>query len=62
MTPGEKTVKATIDGKEESLTRSVTTARWTFVIDKQGKIAQKNMTVKAADDSKAILELIEKLK
>ena len=62
VTPGEKTVKATIDGKEEALTRSVTTARWTFVIDKQGKIAQKNSSVKAADDSKAILELIEKLK
>ena len=62
VTPGEKTVKATIDGKEEALTRAVTTARWTFVIDKQGKIAQKNSSVKAAEDSKAILELVEKLK
>jgi thioredoxin-dependent peroxiredoxin len=62
FTPGEKTVKATIDGKEESLTRTVTTLRWTFVIDKSGKIAQKNTTVKAAEDSKAILELVEKLK
>jgi peroxiredoxin Q/BCP len=62
VTPGEKSVKATIDGKEETLTRSVTTARWTFVIDKSGKIAAKNTTVKAADDSKAILELVEKLK
>jgi thioredoxin-dependent peroxiredoxin len=59
VTPGEKTVK-TPDGKE--LTRKVTTARWTFVIDKQGKIALKNTTVKAAEDSKAILELVEKLK
>ena len=62
VTPGEKTVKATIDGKEELLTRTVTTARWTFVIDKSGKIAAKNTTVKAAEDSKAILELVEKLK
>jgi len=62
VTPGEKTVKATIDGKEESLTRTVTTARWTFVIDKKGKVALKNTTVKAADDSKAILEAVEKLK
>ena len=62
VTAGEKTVKATIDGKEESLTRSVTTARWTFVIDKSGKIASKNKEVKAADDSKAIRELVEKLK
>ena len=62
VTPGEKTVKATIDGKEESLTRTVTTARWTFVIDKAGKIAAKNTMVKAAEDSKAIQELVEKLK
>ena len=61
VTPGEKTVKATIDGKEESLTRTVTTARWTFVIDKSGKIAAKNTMVKAADDSKAIQELIHGL-
>jgi peroxiredoxin Q/BCP len=40
----------------------VTTARWTFVIDKSGKIASKNKEVKAADDSKAIRELVEKLK
>jgi peroxiredoxin Q/BCP len=62
VTPGEKSVKATIDGKEETLTRSVTTARWTFVIDKSGKIASKNTMVKAAEDSKAIQELVEKLK
>lgn len=62
VTPGEKSVKATIDGKEETLTRTVTEARWTFVIDKSGKIASKNTTVKAAEDSKAILELVEKLK
>ena len=62
MTAGEKTVKATIDGKEEQLTRSITTARWTFVIDKSGKVAAKNTMVKAAEDSKAIQELVEKLK
>jgi peroxiredoxin Q/BCP len=59
---GEKFAKATIDGKEESFARTATINRWTFVIDKQGKIASKNKEVKAADDSKAILELIEKLK
>ena len=61
VTAGEKTVKATIDGKEEQLTRSITTARWTFVIDKSGKVAAKNTMVKAAEDSKAIQELVEKL-
>ncbi len=62
ITVGEKTVTATIDGKEEKLTRTVTAQRWTFVIDKSGKIAAKNTMVKAADDSKAIQEQVEKLK
>lgn len=62
FTLGEKTAKGTVDGKEESFVRTATISRWTFVIDKSGKIASKNSTVKAAEDSKAILELIEKLK
>lgn len=62
VTLGEKTAKVTVDGKDESFVRTATINRWTFVIDKKGKIAAKNTTVKAADDSKAILELIEKLK
>ena len=61
VTPGEKTVKAVIDGKEESLTRTVTTARWTFVIDKSGKIVSINKMVKAAEDSKAIIEVVNSL-
>jgi peroxiredoxin Q/BCP len=59
---GEKSVKATIDGKEETLVRTVTERRWTFVIDKAGKIASKNTKVDAAEDSKAIKEVVEKLK
>lgn len=62
FTVEEKTVKATIDGKEESLTRNGTAKRWTFVIDKSGKIASKNTEVKAAEDPKAIEEVISKLK
>ena len=54
-------VKQTIDGKEETLTRGVTLARWTFIIDAQGKIAYKNTQVNAAEDSKAVLEAIKKL-
>lgn len=56
------TVKKTIDGKDEEFTRAVSIQRWTFVIDKAGKIAYKNPKVKAAEDSKAVLEAIEKLK
>jgi peroxiredoxin Q/BCP len=53
-----KTITVDVDGKQVSLTRGVTAKRWTFVIDKAGKIALKNTDVKAADDSKAILKLL----
>jgi thioredoxin-dependent peroxiredoxin len=63
VSEGAKTAKGTgLDGKEEIFKRNVTTSRWTFVIDKEGKIIHKNDKVKAADDSKQILELVEKLK
>jgi peroxiredoxin Q/BCP len=61
-TPGEKKVKQKIDDKEEEFTRGVTEQRWTFVIDKSGKIAYKNTAVKAPEDSKEVLEVIGKLK
>ena len=59
---GEQTVKKTIDGNEETLTRTVTAKRWTFVIDKSGKIVSKNTEVNAAEDSKSIMAIVEKLK
>jgi peroxiredoxin Q/BCP len=49
-----------VDGNPLELTRGVTIQRWTFVIGKDGKILHKNNKVKAAEDSKAILDLIEK--
>ena len=61
-TAGEKEVKQAIEGKDEKFIRGVTEQRWTFVIDKGGKIAYKNMKVNAAEDSKAVLEAIGKLK
>lgn len=56
------TITREVDDKEYELTRGVTAARWTFVIDKGGKIALKNTRVNAAEDSKAVLEAVEKLK
>jgi peroxiredoxin Q/BCP len=56
------TVKQEIEGKQEELVRALTIKRWTFVIDKAGKIAYKNSEVKPAEDSKAVLEAIRKLK
>jgi peroxiredoxin Q/BCP len=57
---GEFTTKDA-DGNEVTLKRGVTIQRWTFVIDKGGKIAHKNSNVKAAEDSKQILQVIDKL-
>ncbi len=55
-------IKRTVDGKEVTMTRGVTAARWTFVIDAAGKIAAKNTAVKAAEDSEAIIKLVADLK
>lgn len=55
-------VKQKIDDKDEEFTRGITAMRWTFVIDKAGKIVYKNTQVKAPEDSKAVLEIISKLK
>ena len=55
-------IKRKIDGKPEVLKRGVTAARWTFVIDKEGKIALKNTKVNAAKDSKTVMSTIESLK
>jgi peroxiredoxin Q/BCP len=49
------------DGNFHSLVRGVTTARWTFVIDKGGKIAMVNNKVNAAEDSKKIIETVKNL-
>lgn len=59
---GEKSITREIDGKEEVLTRFGTARRWTFVIDKDKKIAFKNENVNAAEDSKKIIEVVQKLK
>ncbi|MFN4261952.1 MAG: peroxiredoxin [Gemmataceae bacterium] len=50
-----------LDGKDVAVKRKVTARRWTFVIDKDGKIAYINDKVNAAGDSKAVLEVAEKL-
>jgi peroxiredoxin Q/BCP len=49
------------EGQPVTLTRKVTAARWTFVISKEGKIASKNTRVIPGQDSKQVIEVIEKL-
>jgi thioredoxin-dependent peroxiredoxin len=57
----QASIEREIDGKKETLTRGGTAQRWTFVVDRDGKIAMKNTKVNAAEDSKAILQKVEEL-
>lgn len=61
FTKKESSIERVIDGKKETLTRGGTARRWTFIVDRDGKIAMKNTKVKAAEDSKAILKKVEEL-
>src|SRR5947207_1063599 len=49
-------------GNPVELKRGVTIKRWTFVIGKDGKIIAKNMNVNPAEDSKAVMKIIEEQK
>jgi peroxiredoxin Q/BCP len=57
---GGKVKAKDAEGKPIEITRNVTTARWTFVIGKDGRIAYKNVKVTPALDAKAITEFIAK--
>lgn len=50
-----------IGGKDITLQRGITTSRWTFIIDKAGKVAYKNTEVNAEEDSKQTIEVIKNL-
>ena len=58
--PGGKVKTKDAGGNPLEITRNVTAARWTFVIDREGKIAYKNTKVLPADDAKKITEFITK--
>lgn len=48
-----------VDGHNYELVRGVTASRWTFIIDKSGKIVYKNTEVDAANDPQEILDFIK---
>ena len=56
---GARTKAKDADGKVIELKRAGTASRWTFVIDKDGKIAFKNSKVVAAEGAKEITEYFE---
>ena len=55
------TITRTVDGRELQLTRDVTAGRWTFIIDRQGRIAFKETEVNPEGDSKAVIAAIRKM-
>jgi len=57
---GEKSIEREVEGVLYTLKRGLTTMRWTFVIDKEGKVIYKSSDVNAAEDSKAVLEALRK--
>jgi thioredoxin-dependent peroxiredoxin len=55
-------VHAKSHGKSAELKRGVTELRWTFVIDKEGKIISKNTKVNPTNDAKDVLKAVESKK
>jgi len=55
------TITREVDGEQVELTRTVTTARWTFIIDEEGKIAYVDTEVDAAVDSEAVLAALREM-
>jgi peroxiredoxin Q/BCP len=53
------TIDMEIGGQKLQLTRGVTTARWTFVIDGNSKLIYRDNNVNASTDSQTILEFIK---
>lgn len=51
----------TIDDVDFTLTRGVTASRWTFVINKKGKIVHIDKEVDAENDSRVVLDLLKSL-
>ncbi len=55
------TITREVDGEEVELSRDITTARWTFIIGRDGKILYKDTDVNAAGDSESVITVIEGL-
>lgn len=53
------TITREIDGQSFDLVRGTTASRWTFVIDKKGKVVYKNDEVNATKDTEEVLSFIK---
>lgn len=55
-------ITRTVDGKDYNLTRDFSEKRWTFIVDKDGKIVYKNDAVDPEKDSEQVLSFIKQQK
>ena len=53
------TITREVDGKEIELERGTTANRWTFIIDKKGKVVYKNDDVDASKDTEEVLSFLK---
>ena len=53
-----KTIEKEIDGQTLQLTRGITTSRWTFIMDGNGKLIYKDDDVSAATDPESVLKFM----
>jgi peroxiredoxin Q/BCP len=51
-----------VDGTEYQLTRDISDKRWTFILDKNGKVVYKNDAVDPEKDSQQVLSFIQQHK
>lgn len=50
-----------VHGRQEKLVRGVTAQRWTFVIDREGRIVHRRTDVKAPVEGKSVLKFVRQL-
>jgi len=53
------TITREINGQSVDLTRGTTASRWTFIVNKKGKVVYKNEQVNASKDTKEVLTFLK---
>jgi thioredoxin-dependent peroxiredoxin len=56
------TITREVEGDSVELTRDLTMARWTFVIDRNGRIAYKETDVDPAGDPEAVIQFLRRMR
>ena len=51
--------KNEFNGRQFELERGVTTGRWTFILDKEGRVAYKNEQVSASKDTEEVIKFLK---